>query len=272
MRTLILKDKDIRKDGVDSLVHNISSFYVKELPYQMSLMDYTVRDKDFTDLNYTNYRDGYFGIDKSRIDKETREINEKEGSSYDNIVYLVHEDKWLPDSAELQEEKGVDGRIGLWGWNLSYAFQGYEIQQVRWDKDKPVNTFGTLNHEHFHSFDSYPYRKIGAKVWNILDVKDFDDEVVHGEGDDYKYIGSESGKENKEVLLKIEEALEKSWAKSRLQRELEVNATPEKIDSILGIFKLLSFRASGFVEEMRNRNYAATHFDVPIKRSCVINN
>jgi len=272
MRTLILKDKDIRDDELDSLIHNISSFYVKSLPYQMSLIDYTVEEKDYSSISYENYYDGYYGISESVISAEMARINYEYGSKFDQVVYLIHEDKWLPASEELQEEAGITGASdNLWGWNLSYAYQGYECQQVRWDSENPANTFGTLNHEHTHSFDSYIYRKLGTVIEKSLGIKDFDKEVVHGKGDDYTYIGRKDGRENGEVLGKLEKQLETAWAKARLQYELEQKPTPELIKSASGIFKLMSGMVSKFVEEMRNRNYAAKHFDVPIKKSCITN-
>lgn len=271
MRTLILKDKDIKDNELDSLIHNISSFYVKSLPYKMSLIDYTVEEKDMSSLPYTEYQKGYYGISKSVISAEMARINHKHGSKFDQVVYLVHEDKWLPASQELQDEAGIDGKTNLWGWNLSYAYQGYECQQVRWDSDNPANTFGTLNHEHSHSFDSYIYRKLGTVIEKSLGIKDWDKEVVHGKGENYTYIGKRDGRENEEVLGKLEKQLETAWAKARLQHELEQKPTQELIKSVNGIFKLMSGMVSKFVEEMRNRNYASKHFDVPIKKSCITN-
>lgn len=190
MRALVFKDKDIPQAEYNQLLKDYSAFikkhtgivctfWTKEYDYS----DYpTVLDTDGDDVMRPSFL--------ADLAKETSKNYNEYGT--DHLVTLIHESNWKSGSTA--------NRKGIWGTNYSYRFGNYQVHYCRWDKKNIANTFGTLYHEMFHSFDALTQVETGINLNKVLGVTAFDNEIVHGKNTDYKYIRYQ---ENTDVLKKI---------------------------------------------------------------------
>lgn len=183
MRVLILRDKRINTEDLERVIQQVSRLFSDNTPV---MPKFFVREHDFENLPFSIYYGDAKGINRLYLEKTTAQIYKDWKEGVDFLVYMPHERNWHAE--------------GMWGWNISTAFSGYEVEQVRWDADNRANTVGTLYHELFHALDSFTYRYTAVDISKIVGVTDWDDDVVHGEGDDWEYIRH---KENQEALKAI---------------------------------------------------------------------
>lgn len=123
----------------------------------------------------------------------------------DNILVWIHEDEFFLK--------------GIWGVNRSYFYHKYSTQFCRWDKHNRLNTFGTLNHEIAHSFDTLISKELGIDI-NKLFGFNWDSVAVHGEGK-WEYVGRKNAKENTESLKMITPYITKAYAKRKTEHTKE---------------------------------------------------
>jgi len=201
MKVLCLADKTIEKTTLKDVYDDVFSIYREntELDPQVK-----IETRNFSNLPFSYYDSEDRGISKDFIKKETKEVNKVYKNSVDLVDFMVHEDNWTP------------GSDGIWGWNVASEYNGYEIEQTRWDANNKTNTEGTLYHEIAHSHDSFVYRQIEAWLEEIIDVDDWDDAMVHGESDKYEYI---EHRENQEAIAAVADELKRSFDKRRVKEQ-----------------------------------------------------
>jgi len=204
MNILCLKDNKIDDAELKEVYHEVFEIYRDNSSVEPQLF---TEARDFTDLPFVDYWKDAPGIDKSHIKSVTKDIKKRWGYEVDLVDFMVHEENWEP-----MEE-------GIYGWNIASSFSGYEVEQTRFDAVNHANSVGTLYHEIMHSHDSFVKRMVNTVIEKQIGVDDWDDVVVHGNGEGYEYIRY---KENKEVLQQISTELASSFAKRReLQKERE---------------------------------------------------
>lgn len=188
MKLLILKDQDINRTKLIDAVRQVEEIYEKNTELDFT---YEIEDRDFSNIQFEDYYGGNYGMNRADINKEAKEIQSKRGEEITDIVYFVHEDKWLPGK--------MPNRI--WGWNIGVPVSGYSIQQCRFDSRNTANNVGTLYHELMHAADSFIYQETGKDI-NALGYNwtEWDSQVVHGEHSDFYYIRH---KENQNALAAI---------------------------------------------------------------------
>jgi len=188
MRAIVIADKKIKENNAQRIKKKLARFFAKyDIPFE-----FDVHYEDMSDLpweNYYNDDDGQNrGLSKKYMKNRAKAIKKRYHKRYDTILYWVHPSNWVP------------GEDGIYGWNVSQEYAGYESQQCRFDPQNDANTFGTIYHEMMHAYDQFVYRVIGKDIAEVLSVKDFDDAVVHGGSPKYAYIRH---KENENALAEI---------------------------------------------------------------------
>lgn len=201
MNILLLLDNDIAESQVDEVTAALVDLYKKNCDVTLN---FTRERRDFSAVPKEWYDNETEGIKKSFIEAETKKIYKKYAEAIDSVVFFVHRDHW--------------NLTGVWGWNLSKIFNGYSVQQCRFDTKNLVNSIGTLYHELHHDHDTFIYTYIGQRVEDIVGVKDWDDDVTHGgrySGTTYgwKYIRNN---ENQQSLVAIAPYLREAIKKRRV--------------------------------------------------------
>lgn len=214
MRLLILKDKLIPDGKLKKVEEELAYFYRH---YAGDNLTFKQEERDFTNLPVQDYGGGDLGISKKFINEQAKDIKQRYADEIDLVMFLVYEDNWKPIA---------DTRI--WGWNISYPVYGYEIEQCRWDKKNEANTFGTMYHEIAHSHDTFIYRNAGKRIDKILGLSrwGWDEGVVHGKNEKYKYIRY---KENTDALEAIGGYLKEASINRLVQYRRRVMLLQKKI-------------------------------------------
>lgn len=190
MRILVLKDEKIGKVNCNYITKQVGAIYSDNTPVTPT---FHVEERDFEDLIFSDYYGGNLGIDQSLLRVICNDVYNRWQEEIDYVTFLVHEDNWHA------------GRV--WGWNLSAKFNGYEVNQVRYDKDNTANTVGTFYHETMHAVDSFIFRNTGVHIEPIVGVTDWDHAVVHGGDARYDYIRY---KHNTDALSAVGDLLKKA--------------------------------------------------------------
>ena len=200
MNILILADNKINESQLKQVKAEVALIYKKNTDIKLN---YVEEWRDLSNVPKEWYTSTDEGIKKSFIAETTKEIYSRYKDRLDQVVFLIHRDNW--------------NLTGVWGWNLSKIYNGYSIQQCRFDNRNLNNSIGTLYHEFMHDHDSFIYTFLGTKIENKVLVKDWDDDVVHGG----KYSKTTYGwdyiryNENQPALELIGDDLKSAIAKKR---------------------------------------------------------
>lgn len=178
--------------------------------------------RDFSMLEFEEYLPNMMGITHAHIQAETNDIYKRWEHEVDLVIFLVHDDNWIV-------------RDKVWGWNISKIFNGYEIEQCRFDPKNEANTVGTLYHEIMHSHDSFIYRLTGIRIEELVKVNNWDYELVHGESTQWDYIRY---KENQSALTLIASPLKKAVDVKVALFEARVKSLYRQLYDTLEILKI----------------------------------
>jgi hypothetical protein len=163
-------------------------------------------EQDFTTYPKEIYYGTFEGIDRKWLATRCADIYKRWAEEVDQVVFLVHSDNWNLN--------------GVWGWNMSYGYSGYGVQQVRFaDVENHTtarnvrNSAGTLYHELHHDHDAFIFNYTGKRVEEVVKVKNWDDEVTHGESTAWAYIRTVN--DNTASIKAIAPLLREALAKRR---------------------------------------------------------
>lgn len=162
MKILLLLDNKINEAQLKQVKKEVAGIYKKN-GVEISFTD---EWRDFSNVPKEWYDKEAEGVQRAYIDKVAKEIYARYEEEVDQVVFFIHRDHW--------------NLTGVWGWNLSKVYSGYGVQQCRFDSRNTANSVGTLYHEMMHDHDAFIYTYTGVVVENIVNVVDFDDDVVHG--------------------------------------------------------------------------------------------
>lgn len=192
MRLLILRDPLIPARRYEKVMAEFSLIYttVGITPV------FHLEDFDYSHYPVVNHSGDAQIIDKQWLRKQTDAVYARWAEEVDHVVFLIHEDNWRLD--------------GVWGWNLSGLYNGYQVQICRFDRDNNANSLGTLYHEVHHSHDAMVSIYLGKRVEPIVGVRDWDDDVTHGAHKHWKYIRH---RENTLSVAMIAPLLQKAYKK-----------------------------------------------------------
>lgn len=221
MKILLITDYKINEEQLKSVKKSVSDIYKTNTGITLEFVD---EWRDLSNVPKAWYDDEAEGIDKAYIAKVTKEVYARYREDIDQVMFLIHRDHWT--------------LTGVWGWNLSRVYNGYGVQQCRFDNRNLVNSIGTMYHELMHDHDTFIYTYLGKNIEDSVLVKDWDDDVVHGG----RYSGTTFGwkyirhNENQEALKLIgpllKEAVEKRrivWLKTKLGYLQEIVRLYERV-------------------------------------------
>lgn len=221
MRNVLLLDTKINKDEALALLDEYSEWYEKQTGITPI---FWVERRDFSQVPTTPDSDGDLKPTYKYRQALATDVHGRYGDyGTDNIVMMVHEDNFVFK--------------GLWGVNWAYSHYKYGFQLVRWDKDNPANTFGTLNHEQDHMYDALILKEIGVDVRPLLKVADYDADVTHGRDDRFGYIRYQ---ENAKTLKKLAPYLRKSFAERKRKHDNRVTKLTTVVHLLKQLVDLLS--------------------------------
>jgi hypothetical protein len=199
---LLLLDNKIREDQLARVKKEVGALYKNNAGVTIKWHE---EWRDFSSYPKEEYWGGYEGLKRSYIEQVTKEIDARWKEELDNVVFFIHADNWNLN--------------GVWGWNHSAQFNGYGVQQCRFDSRNVVNSIGTLYHEMMHDHDTFVYTYSGVHIAPIVKVANWDNFAVHGgrdtgeEGKDgWKYIRHN---ENQHALKAISTVFKQSVEKRR---------------------------------------------------------
>ena len=211
MRNIVFKDPTISESEYQKLLAE----YIDFLKENAGLSPYFVTESyDFTNYPTIIDADG----DDRPTDKFLNSFKDVVIQKYgdygtDNIILLIHEDNWKSGRTET--------RRGIWGTNYSYNYGPYHVQYCMWNRKSLANSFGTLNHEHDHTYDALIKVELGININPILGVTNYDKHTTHGVDPAYHpYIRY---KENAAKLKVLAPYLQSAYQK-RLERHTKAVA------------------------------------------------
>ena len=106
--------------------------------------------------------------------------------------------------------------IGIGGWNLGMFFSGMSVQLTK-GYITVDSMHKVLSMELAHCLNEQVYEELGVKLKDVLKVKNWDYEVIHGEHPDYqKYYYKNAFEKIADVLLRTFQKRE-----ARFTRQLE---------------------------------------------------
>lgn len=196
MRLLVIYDDKIQQKDLKHVTSEVSKHYQKwaDITPKWHFESRNYRDTVFNGHNPSIYDT----LPYSYLKKETQLIYERWEEEIDHVVYLVHRDHW--------------GGGHIWGENFSNLFNGYQVQVCRFDNQNLANSVGTLHHENHHSHDALIELILNIRIENLVGVSDWDNDVTHGDADQYDYIRY---LENGESLQAIAPLLQEAYKKRR---------------------------------------------------------
>lgn len=207
MRHYVYKDIKIPQSEYDKVLDEYKQFHKETSGLELSFI---TGEFDFSRYPTETDTDGLQRPTAAFLREMCQMVEEKLGKyGVDHIKLLIHEDNWKSDP------KGADG---IWGTSWTYVYGSGNLCYDRWDKDNPANSFGTMNHEDDHAYDSIIKVETGLDVNKILGIVDYDKQTTHG-GRELQpaYHGYIRYKENAEKLKVIGSYLKTAYDK-RLQR------------------------------------------------------
>jgi len=223
MKHFVYRDTRIYKKDYDEMIEEYQKFHRETSGLELTFV--TV-DYDFSDYPTVKDTDGL----QRPTDAFLREMYKKVETKYgkygmDHVKLFIHEDNWKSDPA---------GADGIWGTSWSYVHGNGNLCYNRWDKDNAANSFGTMNHEDDHSYDSIIKTEIGIDVNKILGITNYDKQTTHG-GRELKpaYHGYIRYKENADKLKKLSPYLKAAYAKRLERHEESIKVQKRTIISLL---------------------------------------
>lgn len=180
MRVLLLADQTINKTLLGQVQLQVGELYRKNTPFEIEWM---IEEFDYSDYPIEEYGGfvGYWGIQQSWLRERCAAVYNRHREGIDQVVFLIDSTNWR--------------LTGVWGWNISKQFSGYGVQQVRFannpkhtDARNVNNTVGTLYHELMHDHDSFVYTYLGITIEPLVSVRNWDNDIVHGQSPDWAYI------------------------------------------------------------------------------------
>lgn len=189
MKFLIIKDKKIKQDQLDSVWSEFAGIITSNTGI-IPTVEY--KEKDFSDYPKEMDSDGDEHLPDSYLRELTDEVWEEYKDSVDNIVIHIHRDNW--------------NMAGIWGTNYSNTYAGYQLHVCRFDNRNLANSLGTLYHEFMHCVDAVIKTYEGTDVNKLGQFPAWDKYIVHGGRPDqvgvykWSYIRH---KENQDVLAYV---------------------------------------------------------------------
>lgn len=206
MRTLIYKDVKIPQNEYEKVLADYAAFILKHTGV---VCTFWTEPYDYTDYPTVLDTDGDDVLRQDFLHEIAKEVTKDYGNyGVDNVITLIHADNWK--SGKTPDRKGI------WGTNYSYKYGNYNMQYARWDAKNQANTFGTIYHEIFHTYDALVKVETGVDLNPILGVKAFDAGVVHGGEAPHKYIRYN---ENTAALQAIAPYIAAAYAKRKAKHE-----------------------------------------------------
>lgn len=162
MRILILLDATVlsRKQEVENALLKIREDYIPATP-----VTWEYQLKDLTNVPWVEYLPNALGISFDIVNKDVQDIYTRDGEKWDNIIYVVDRSNWKAPN------------IG--GWNLGYPRKGYTVQIVLATENTEW-LYKIFAMEIAHSWNDVCIQEINDNLLFIFDVKDFDNQVIHG--------------------------------------------------------------------------------------------
>jgi hypothetical protein len=152
MRSVVLLDTKIDKDEALALFDEYTEWYRSLTGIDC---EWYIERRDFSHVPTSPDSDGDLKPTHKYRQSLATDIHSRYGDyGTDNILMLVHEDNFVFK--------------GVWGVNWAYVHYKYGFQLVRWDKDNAANTFGTLNHEQDHMYDSLVLKETGVDITKLF--------------------------------------------------------------------------------------------------------
>lgn len=108
------------------------------------------------------------GVDFAVINQETLKVRLREKDKIDYVILVIDQSNWK------------QGTGPTWGWNLGEFFNNYQVCLVMGQPN--VNGMKmTFAMEIAHGIDNFVSAEIGGDLAALLEVKDFDEDVIHGQ-------------------------------------------------------------------------------------------
>jgi hypothetical protein len=210
MNILCLTDQTINRTDLGQVHREIAEIYKTNADIDIK---YHYEYVDFTNYPIEQYWGGFYGMQTAWLRAKCAEVYKRWAEEIDGVVFAVHSSNWKLD------DKNIVGDKPVWGWNMSSQFSGYGVQQVRvaqvathTTQRNINNSVGVQYHEMMHDHDGMVFIHTGETVEPVVNVNNWDNQVVHGEHPTWSYI---KHKENQEALKMIAPLLREALANRR---------------------------------------------------------
>lgn len=167
---------------------------------------------DFDGVPFELYWGENWGLHRGWINQETKDF-QKTHPYFDCVMFVIDNENWTKE-----------GNQRIYGWNMARFYNGYQVQQVRFNNAKSdIFLYRTMLMELTHSLDNFIKKELGKDLNKIFGVKDFDKDIVHnkemfyaGYRDQLKVIKNElfqvfAKRETMIALIKIFQGLVKLY-------------------------------------------------------------
>jgi len=124
----------------------------------------TIEEFDGDTIEWVERRKRYYATD-SFVFEYTKRIHREHGTDVDAVMFFV------------DRKNFKQGKVRLRGFKLGRIFNGYHVAFTRYRRGYEQ----TAEHESLHFIDEYVKENTGIKLERVLNVDDFDDDVVHSQ-------------------------------------------------------------------------------------------
>lgn len=165
IRLLVIVDSSLKKEKILDILKRLSFDYKTD----NLILTWDFESQDFSDKKWVSYKcygcKNCLGLDFTFINEIADRTNRVHKEKYDCLCLVLDEKNWrMTDDCK------------AYGWNLGRFFKNYQVQLIKMDDKWLYETFAM---EIFHAMDNFVFKELGVNLSHVLNVSDFDEEIVH---------------------------------------------------------------------------------------------
>jgi len=240
LRLLVVADESLR-EREDTFVRALELLRQDYEVVDGLTLSFEFEYTSFDDVPWEDYwGDGKsFGLNIGWIKKKHKALKNKYGEEFASVMYLVSPENWKAPS------------IG--GWNLGQFFSGMSAQICKGYMTER-SSYLVFSMELAHALNEQVYREIGVRLRDVLKVDNWDYEVIHGEGSDYKVF------EYRPVFMKIADELLRTFKRKEARFTGQLKSKVALLIKLVDLYRQVMIlftkvKSPVYDEELENKNH-----------------
>lgn len=210
--------------------------------------EFTIKQIDGRKVDWVERKQKFYASDEY-VFTYTKQIEAEHGTNVDAVLFFIDNRNWK------------QGRARLNGFKLGRVFNGFYVAFTRLRRGYK----DTAEHEVLHFIDEYVKVNTGRKLEDILQVKDFDTNVVHGL--EYWQKGYYYDQVWQAIAPHISEAVHNRRNQTGAQK---LGNLLLQIKLLMQVLNLLKYKSNSIPELEIKKHHTTKCYNVPLKNQSAI--